>query len=301
MPRRATYLLPMHKRRTGMLPYSLILSLSCTMLAKSSIQATQNQNNRQVPFTEAALSQRPIPNTAIGERWRSTMEPVGSLYTPLIQQMPASKKNQSINQSLCVGSKVFLLREDDTREDEGGGGGTPVLQETTLLRGLSVQCSSQKSLSSCNQLLPLSCPARIAVSPRIPQVSHACVLRSARGIDVAMRRPPVLEGNGRQEGKGGWGANRPKVSCEPPDTCLIWWRRGVFVCMLCVCRRTHVLKSHQCSSDHVTPAGRPTAVCLPTNLANTSCVSTTVFFGGGLKKISKIVICRCFHWILRSA
>lgn len=117
-----------------------------------------------------------------------------------VQQMPASKSNQSINHGLCVGSEVSLFREDDTIE-EGEEKKTPVLQETTFLQGLSVQRSSQRSLSTRDRLPPLSCPARIAFSPRIPQVSHACVLRSARGIDVAMRRPPVLEGKRRQRDK----------------------------------------------------------------------------------------------------
>lgn len=70
-----------------------------------------------------------------------------------------------------------------------------------FFRGLSVQRSSQKSLSFRDQLSPLSSPARMAASPRIPQVSHACVLGSAQGIDVAMRRPPVLRGKRRQQAK----------------------------------------------------------------------------------------------------
>lgn len=42
-----------------MLLHSLLLSHSCTMLAKSSIQATQNQNNRQVPFALPCLHSTP--------------------------------------------------------------------------------------------------------------------------------------------------------------------------------------------------------------------------------------------------
>lgn len=44
----------------------------------------------------------------------------------------------------------------------------------------------------------------------------------------------------------------------------------LFACCVrgCVCKRTHALESHQRGSGHVTPAGRSTAVCLPTSSAN---------------------------------
>lgn len=153
-----------------------------------------------------------------------------------------------------------------TQEKKGKGKKTPVLQETTFLQGLSVQRSSQKSLSSRGRLPPLSCPARIAFSPRIPQVSHACVLRSARGIDVAMRRPSRVGGKAetkRQEGKR---RLKREIGREfPVNHPILVWLGGGGVCLFacCVRERTHVLESHQCGSDPVTPARRPTAVCTP--------------------------------------
>lgn len=80
-----------------------------------------------------------------------------------IKQMSASKRNQSINHSLCVvlgevGHKRRLSKPRTTH-----------LTRSSFPQGMSIHHSSQKGLSSLYQSSPLSYPDPIASSSTVPE------------------------------------------------------------------------------------------------------------------------------------
>lgn len=90
-PQLATYLLPTHRRRTGMLPHSLLLSHSCIMLAKSSLQANAKPKksssafHRSLALTASNPQHRPRGTMEKHDWARGSpppCEPVSSLYIP---------------------------------------------------------------------------------------------------------------------------------------------------------------------------------------------------------------------------
>lgn len=109
-------------------PHSPLLSHPRTMLAKSSIQANTKPKRSSSGFhsgnafttshhrgrknTMELFSSGPSALPSLLLAGQFTLPP-----SPPVQQMPASKSNQSINHGLCVGSEVSLFREDDTIEE----------------------------------------------------------------------------------------------------------------------------------------------------------------------------------------
>lgn len=143
-----------------------------------------------------------------------------------IKQMSASKRNQSINHSLCVGSEAPFPRR--TQEKMVRAKNHPSYKKQ-LPSGLV-----HPPLVTKEPFFPLPVPAIVlpCSQSRVPEVSHAWILRLFR---VLMSLWEAEEKASHVREKKRWRDKRrrglgkkinielPSVSCAQPDPCLIWW------------------------------------------------------------------------------
>lgn len=197
-----------------------------------------------------------------------------------IKQMSASKRNQSINHSLCVGSEAPFPRR--TQEKRVRAKNHPSYKKQ-LPSGLV-----HPPLVTKEPFFPLPVPAIV-----LP-CSHSLLFQSTWGLGctdpprllrVLMSRWEAEEKASHVREKMRWGDKRRRglegkkinielqsVSCVQPDPYNQVVDGCVCVCLHvcvcgCACKWMEVLKSHRCAANPVSSARRLTAARLPPSCA----------------------------------